>query len=181
MSLPYLLVTDTNIWIDLDNGEILLSVFNLPFKFITSDFAVQEFVKPTWKMLENLGLETLPIESERMQELFQLKLIHHHLSLIDLACLTLAQTLKTDLLTGDKRLTKLAHDRGINVHGLLWVIDQVLDYKIISQELALIALQKMLNKGARLPLLECQKRFKIWSKQSSVTKKTGNIFMPTEK
>jgi hypothetical protein len=34
------LVTDTNIWIDLANGGIVAEVFRLPFRFVIPDFAI---------------------------------------------------------------------------------------------------------------------------------------------
>ena len=57
MTLPSVLVTDTNIWIDLENGKILAEVFRLPYQFFTTDFAVGEFIHPGWVHLHDLGLQ----------------------------------------------------------------------------------------------------------------------------
>ena len=46
MNLPSILVTDTNIWIDLENGRILAEIFLLPYQFVTPDFALGEFIAP---------------------------------------------------------------------------------------------------------------------------------------
>jgi hypothetical protein len=57
MALPSVLVTDTNIWIDLENGGILAEVFHLPYQFLTPDFAIPELIHPRWQTLQALGLE----------------------------------------------------------------------------------------------------------------------------
>jgi hypothetical protein len=41
MAPPLVLVTDTNIWIDLENGGILADVFKLPYQFLIPDFAIR--------------------------------------------------------------------------------------------------------------------------------------------
>lgn len=61
MTLPSVLVTDTNIWIDLENGKILADVFRLPYQFFTTDFAVEEFIHPRWAHLHDLGLQAYAI------------------------------------------------------------------------------------------------------------------------
>ncbi len=64
MTLPSVLVTDTNIWIDLENGKILPDVFRLPYQFFTTDFAVEEFSYPRWVHLHDLGLQAYGLEPE---------------------------------------------------------------------------------------------------------------------
>lgn len=73
MTLPSVLVTDTNIWIDLENGKILAEVFRLPYQFLTTDFAVGEFVHPGWAHLHDLGLQTYGLEPEYVLELVRLR------------------------------------------------------------------------------------------------------------
>ncbi len=46
MASQLVLVTDTNIWIDLDNGGILVDVFRLPYQFLTPDIAIREYIRP---------------------------------------------------------------------------------------------------------------------------------------
>jgi len=113
MTLPSMLVTDTNIWIDLENGKILSNTFRLPYQFFITDFAVDEFVDPDWIMLQNLGLQKHGLEPEYITELFLLKQIHSQLSVTDLATLLLAKLLGAGLITGDRRLNELATVQGL--------------------------------------------------------------------
>ena len=163
MTLPSVLVTDTNIWIDLENGKILAEVFRLPYQFFTTDFAVEEFIHPEWATLQNLGLQIHGLEPEYVLELVRLRQIHHQLSAIDLAALLLARVLDASLVTGDRRLNELAKAQGIPVHGVLWILDEMVIHHVLTAHQAANALREMLDQGARLPDGECQKRFDRWS------------------
>jgi predicted nucleic acid-binding protein len=163
MILPAILVTDTNIWIDLNSGGILAEVFRLPYEFFTTDLSIQELITPDWETLRELGLQAHDLAPEDILELARLRQNHRHLSLVDLAALLLAKTLVASLVTGDRRLHELARARGLEVHGVLWLLDEMINYQTLTPEQAKTALRKMLNEGARLPGSECQKRFEIWS------------------
>ncbi len=104
MTSQSVLITDTNIWIDLDNGSILVDVFNLPYNFLIPDFAIRELIKPPWKTLKTIGLASQELMPDQVIELAQLRLIHRNLSVIDLASFLLAKSLGATLLTGDSRL-----------------------------------------------------------------------------
>jgi predicted nucleic acid-binding protein len=123
MTSSSVLVTDTNIWIDLENGKILTEDFRLPYQFFTTDFVIGKFIHPIWNTLRELGLQTRGLESENMLELSQLKQIHQQLSVIDLAALLLARTLEASLMTGDRHLNKLTRAQDLSVHGVLWILD----------------------------------------------------------
>ena len=163
MTLPSVLVTDTNIWIDLENGKILPDVFRLPYQFFTTDFAVEEFIHPGWAHLHDLGLQAYGLEPEYVLELVRLRQIHRQLSAIDLAALLLARALDASLVTGDRRLNELAKVQGVPVHGVLWILDEMVILHVLTENQAAIALREMLDQGARLPDGECQKRFDRWS------------------
>ncbi len=163
MTLPSVLVTDTNIWIDLENGRILVDVFRLPYQFFITDFAIEEFIHPNWTTLQNLGLQAHDLEPKYMLELYRLSQVYRKLSAIDLAALLLARALDAILVTGDRRLNELAKAQGVPVHGVLWVLDEMVLHRVLTQNQATIALRKMLNQGARLPDNESQKRFTRWS------------------
>ena len=141
MTLPSVLVTDTNIWIDLENGRILAEVFRLPYQFFTADFAMPEFIHPGWDTLLGLGLQTHELGSESMLELSQLTQIHNHLSVVDLAALLLAKTMGASLVTGDRRLNELARAQGLPVHGVLWVLDEMVKYQVLAPLVLALAIR----------------------------------------
>ncbi len=164
MGLQSVLVTDTNIWIDLENGGILVEVFQLPYQFLIPDFAIPELVRPRWEFLKGLGLRAHELPPEQVVELLRLRLTHKNLSVIDLAAFCLAKMLDAPLLTGDRRLNELASTSGLSVHGGLWLLDGMLHFEVLTSERAATALRQMLESGARLPADECNNRIKRWSK-----------------
>lgn len=163
MALPSVLVTDTNIWIDLENGCILAEVFHLPYQFLTPDFAISELIHPRWQTLQALGLEARELDPEGILELFKLRQDFNNLSTTDLAAFLLAKTLEATLLTGDWRLNELAKANRLSVHGVLWLLDEMVHYQAIAPGQAANALGRMLDQGARLPADECRKRLASWS------------------
>lgn len=164
MTAQSVLVTDTNIWIDLENGGILRDVFDLPYQFLTPDFAMRELVRPKWQLLHALGLSFQEMEPTQIQELATLSATYRALSVTDLASFLIAKSLNVTLLTGDWRLNNLAVKNGISTHGILWVLDELIRFHVVSPEKAASALNQMLNQGARLPQDECRKRLASWSK-----------------
>jgi len=163
MALQSVMVTDTNIWIDLENGGIVTEVFQLPHRFLIPDFAIPELIRPGWEILEVLGLESRELSAEHVFELAQLRQTHRNLSVIDLAAFLLAKMLDATLLTGDWRLTELAIINGLSVHGVLWLLDELVHFLVLTPKQAAIALRRMLEQGARLPPDDCSDRLVNWS------------------
>lgn len=163
MTSQSVLITDTNIWIDLDNGGILADVFRLPYHFLTPDIATRELIRPRWQTLQALGLVLQELSADQVIELAQLRLSHRNLSVIDLASFLLAKSLDATLLTGDSRLFELAKENGLPVHGVLWLLDELVRLRVLAPKQVVGALQKMLGAGARLPRDECRKRLVNWS------------------
>jgi hypothetical protein len=67
------------------------------------------------------------------------------------------------LVTGDRRLNELAKAQGLAVHGVLWILDEMVIHQVLTANQATIALREMLDQGARMPDIECQMRFESWS------------------
>lgn len=160
--LPSLLVTDTNIWIDIDNGGFLFEVFQLPYKLISPDIAVAELKHPGWQSLKEFGLEFVELEPKLVLELIQLQGVYTRLSLIDLASYLIARELKAMLVTGDNHLKQMATQNGIIVHGIFWILEEMIRLEILAPKTAGEALRKIIEQGARLPAEECNKRLELW-------------------
>lgn len=163
MTLPLILVTDTNIWIDLENGGILADVFQLPYQFVIPDFAIDELASPRWDTLEAMGVSAYELDPFAISELLVLRQVHRRLSITDLSAFLLARKLKAILLTGERRLNELARANSLSVHGVLWLLDEMVRCRAISPKQAANALSRMLDQGARLPADECDKRLIDWS------------------
>ncbi|HJW91816.1 MAG TPA: hypothetical protein VJ436_14360 [Anaerolineales bacterium] len=163
MTLPSVLVTDTNIWIDLEHGNVLEDVFQLPYQFITPDFARMELLSIECQRLESLGLNFVELRPKLVSKLYQVRDRYRALSVIDLAAFLLAKDLSATLVTGDRRLIELAKSNQLTVHGVIWLLDEVVSLDVLAPVKAAAALQRMIELGARLPQDEYRRRLSIWS------------------
>ena len=58
------------------------------------------------------------------------------------------------LLTGDKALRQVAKEYNIEVHGTIWLVEQMIIEKVITVGIAKVAFAKMRQSGSRLPSAE---------------------------
>jgi hypothetical protein len=157
------LVTDTNIWIDLEHGGLLALVFELPYQFLVPDFAIAKLFQPSWERLQSHGVLAQSLTPNLVQELVRLRSTYRALSVTDLAAFLTAQALDTILLTGDRHLAALANQAGLTVHGMLWVLDELLYWQCLQPPQAAQALRQILTGSARLPARECRRRLQAWT------------------
>lgn len=156
-------VVDSNILIDLNNGNILARLFELPLDITAPDAVLDELVEPSRSALYQLGLHSITLTSAQVIEAALLQASDPRISLGDASALTAAQYEGALLLTGDKRLRDKAAAVSLPTHGVLWVLDLLEDAGLLhSTELA-TSLRLMLDAGARLPAEECKTRFQRWS------------------
>jgi predicted nucleic acid-binding protein len=140
------IVNDASSLIDLRKGRLLHVMLNLPYRFIVPfpirhsellDFTAQE-----WTILEDGGMETFDLPPQQTAEAYKAKMSHPRLSVNDCFCLITSRHYKKSiLLTGDNLLRKVAEKRGLNVHGVLWIIDQLKEENICANQLLISALQ----------------------------------------
>lgn len=156
------LVSDTNIWIDLHWGGLLEAVFSLPYEFVTTDFVWQELRHPPGSDLSALGLTVLPLSGEDVASLYALMGQLNNPSLADISCYYLASERGWLLLTGDGALRKAGMAADMEVRGTLWLMDQLYEYDQMGGEVLADALKKILDSGGRLPEKECKARIETW-------------------
>lgn len=155
-------IIDTNVLIDLHRGEILRQFFALPYRFSAPDVIIDELEDPDGGLLMGYGLQRGELSGERVLEVYELSGYHRNIALNDLFALVLAASTGVTLLTGDNRLRTLATKHNVQVHGILWVLDDMISKNKLKPVEAHRALTKMLENGSRLPLGECQARFRQW-------------------
>lgn len=157
-----ILVSDTNIWIDLHRSGLLGIVFELPHQFVTTDFVWRELRQPPGRQLTDLGLLIEAMSGEEVSTLFGLRQALGNSSLADVSCYFIAKERGWTLLTNDGALRKSGHNSQLEVRGSLWVLDELERHAILSSRQLAQALEKMLEAGARLPENECRKRLNRW-------------------
>jgi predicted nucleic acid-binding protein len=162
---PLICVVDTSIIIDLYRGEILAQFFKLPYVFVTADVILEELLEPEGKILIEFGLRIDGLEGSYVLEVFQLRTIHRKPSVNDLFAFMLAKSLNATLLTNDGSLRKVAQQYEIPVHGVLWILDEMVRLNILLKHQAVTALHLICDRGSHLPQDECDRRFSTWSSE----------------
>lgn len=120
------LVSDTSVIIDLERGELLESVFQLAVDFAVPDLLFhRELAGPLGDRLLTLGLRVEELSPGEVQGATVLRRADATLSLPDTFAFALAQGRQWTLLTGDAGLRRTAEAHALEVHGTLWVLDQL--------------------------------------------------------
>lgn len=161
-------VTDTNIWIDLQEGGLLDSVFEMDVTWLIPDLVERELVEH--KSEENLrvrlvewGLVIRALDGDEIEAVIDLGSTYARPSRTDLATLVVADNDNGILVTGDAALRDAAEGEGIEVHGTLWIVDALVVQEIVRKREAARALQLMMDGDRRLPQNEVERRVQRWS------------------
>jgi len=157
-----ILVSDTNIWIDLYRGGLLETVFQLPHQFVTTEFVWRELHQPPGTRLTNLGLLLEPLNQDEILELYALRADLGNSSIPDVSCYLTARNRNWILLTGDKALRSSGFEADLDVRGILWLLDELYEHSLVNGGTLAAGLQQMIDRGARLPETECQHRIRLW-------------------
>jgi hypothetical protein len=152
-----LLISDANIIIDLEAGEILGSLFALPYRFAMPDVLFEEEIEAGSPHLIGMGLETLVVRGEYVAYAARLgEQCGEEPGFNDRLALALAKQESCPLLTGDGNLRLLATKEGADVRGTLWIYSEVIEFGLLTQQQALTALDRMRQRGRRLPWKEAE-------------------------
>lgn len=164
-----LVVSDTNIFIDLVKLGILADFFFLPWEIHTTDYVMDELTDSAQydAVVSYYDRGRLSVGSFTADEVVA---IHGQsnqsgcrLSPADLSVIMYSQ--KNDgccILTGDKRLRETANERGIKVHGILFIFDALVGHGMLPEPLAAELLEKLYSFNKHFPVNEIEKRINQW-------------------
>ena len=161
-----LIVNDACCLIDLHKVRLLPDMLRLPYRFLVPPpVRYSELLHLTasdWRCLEDAGLETSDPSLEQVAEALAVRRQHPVLSPADCACLVEARHHRNGmLLTGDRRLRRVAEAIGICVHGVLWIIDQLSKFGICSAKRLSTALKSWrADRTVFLPRPEIDRRLR---------------------
>ena len=164
-----IVVNDANILIDLVKLQILNQFFGLDFQFRTTDLVLEELHDHQKKELEPYidsgQLQVQEISEEQLIEIIKIRMERPSLSEQDCSAFYQAQYLEATLITSDNTLRKFAKIKKLDVHGHLWVFDQMVISKTLSPAQASLKLDELcdnINPKLNLPKKECELRKKMW-------------------
>jgi predicted nucleic acid-binding protein len=158
------LILDTSICIDLYHGKLLKAVLQLQRKIVLPDVIIAELEEPAGELLLKIGFIQEGTSGEETEDIIALRNEYANPSTNDLVALYLARRNACYLITGDNALRNAAKQEGVTVHGLLWLMDALVELEIINKSKASEALNSIIEAGSWLPKRECEERFKKWHK-----------------
>lgn len=165
-----IVVSDTNIFIDLYLIGLLNEFFALPFHIHTVDFVINEITEEKQKrtITKFLTANRLFVKKHSIIELQELVKLNvsckGNVSITDCSVWKYARTNNYTLLTGDKQLRNQAIMDGVTVAGLIFIFDQLVKCNIITPLIAAEKLEKLLQNNKRLPKREIEERLLKWKK-----------------
>ena len=165
-----IIVNDTNIFIDLHSIGILEKLCELPYEIHTVDFVVSEIVDERQSMAFNRLVKDgkITVNAFSAEELMEIVTEHSevsgNLSIADCSVCYYARKNMVPMLTGDRRLRKYAESQNIEVHGILFLFDEMVRCSVLAPGDATVKLDELLNINARLPKFEIAERITRWEK-----------------
>lgn len=165
-----IVVSDTNIFIDLISIDLLDGFFCLPWEIHTTDLVMKELKDSSQKGVVDAfrkrdRLKVKEFDGNEMMDLILMRkqaLQSSNASIQDCSVWKLAKSLGCSLLTGDNRLRKVAQKDQVEVHGILYLFDKMLEHQVINHETAISRLQSLCSINSRLPKDEIVKRIELW-------------------
>ena len=139
----------------------------------TPDVVVAELGLELGGELQALGLEVLSTPPERQGAWSVLRNGYGLPSDADLYALLHAKLMDARLITGDRDLRHAAEADGVQVNGLLWLMDELVTSRLVTTRAAAHGLQEILERGACLPADECERRLKGWRRASCPSRHRG--------
>ena len=164
-----ILINDANILIDLVKLDLLEIFSKISFDLFSTDFVLEELKTSQRKLVEKLVnsneltiIET--IEVLDFQEISSLLENTSGLSFVDCSVLYYSKKMEGTLLTGDGRLRKQAKKDNVDVRGIIYIFDELVEQELLTKKDAATKIEELAQLNARLPKDEIEKRIKEWEK-----------------
>lgn len=160
-------ITDTNVWIDLHRAKLIDHVFKLAASWISPDVVVRELLEPDGEgLFKTIGegrLKVVELDGSVISDAVNMGANYQKPSRVDLLALACAKDLQGILLSGDAALRKAASKEGVECHGTIWIVDQLVNSGTISRGRGIKSLDAMVAAGSHLPAGPIESRREKWS------------------
>ncbi|WP_096704077.1 hypothetical protein [Magnetospirillum sp. 15-1] len=143
-----IVISDSSVLMDLAKTGLVEAALLLPFEFVIPDVMVAEELLDlgsyTADQLLALGFKEGALDGKGVTTAFAYTSeFRAELSRQDCFALTLAEVRQCILMTGDRRLRRVAESKSIEVHGLIWLIDLMIEHAVVSKEAMLAGLERL--------------------------------------
>ena len=167
-------VNDTNVFIDLYEVGLLDEFFSLPWEIHTTNFVMLELQKEgqqetvaKYKAAKRLFVPVFEVEELlEIARLYQQYMNSTNLSLTDCSVWYYAKLHNYILLTGDRKLRKVSSNDDVEVRGVIYVFDCLVESGLLPHQIAIKKLQLLYSINPRLPKEEIDRRINLWKAES---------------
>jgi len=153
-----LLISDSNIFIDMEVSNLTQKMFELPYQFGVPDILYEEELSKKHKNLLDYGLEMKKISSQSIIFVDTILSKYQKIGFYDKLALATAKQESCPLLTGDGALRKAGEKEAVVVFGTVWLVEELMNHSIITVDEAREAYKLMKNNGRWLPWEMIEKR-----------------------
>ena len=154
-----LLISDANIFIDLERVGLLVEFSKLDIEISTSDFVFNELNQRQQKVVKNLNITIYTLDSNELMIFFSeyKSLGKVKISSQDYSIYYFAKKYKAYLLSNDKALRNFSHKNNINVKGIFYILDLIIEQSQLNKKYLSKSISLLLNNNW-LPKDEINKR-----------------------
>lgn len=163
-------ITDVSALFDIYSLGILPEFFGLEFEFCITDFVYNEITKidqisefEVFVRSKKLKVVTLDVKESDAIQTHNWKFSNR--SINDKSVIWKGIQLRAIVLTCDGQIKKEAEFHGLEVHGSIWVVQQLEQTKQITTSKAIRLLEQLKEIGVRLPLDTINKIIKRYKTQ----------------
>lgn len=163
-----IVINDANILIDIAKLDLLEAFSNLNFDLYTTDFVYEELNEIQKSPISTLLIKDhlTIIETEDIQDFQNITTLLENsngLSFEDCSVWYYSSKMSGTLLTGDGKLRKLASEDGVEVRGVLFIFDELINQNLLSYNDAVDKMKQLKLLNNRLPKNEIDKRIESWT------------------
>ena len=149
-----LVVTDTNVFIDLMDVDALAAFFALGFEVHTTDFVINELSADQQALLlpfRGIGQLVVARFTDEQVSAFEVMPTKVSIQFTDRSVIFLATELRGMILSGDGNLWKECKARKLEVHGTIWLVEELWSKRLIPAVSCIERLESLKKLNTRLP------------------------------
>ncbi|MFH2047963.1 MAG: hypothetical protein ABIJ12_00835 [bacterium] len=162
-------IADANILFDLFDIDLFEAFLRLDLNVHISQFVMDETEEPGQRerVENNDGILVQYFDSNDLEQIQLIDQNNRGLSFEDCSILLMRQKQEAVILTGDGLLRRTAEKNGYEVHGIIWVLDRLIEKGLLTCSIARDELIKLMAINKRLPKTLCDNRLEAWKKNDS--------------
>ena len=156
-----LLISDANIFIDLEKIGLLIEFSKLDIEISTSDFVFNELNQKQQMLVKSLNIGIYTLDSDELITFFMeyKSLGQVKISSQDYSIYYFAKKCKACLLSNDKALRKFSNKNSVDVKGIFYILDLIIEQSQLSRDDLRTSIALLLD-NSWLPKDEINKRLK---------------------